>query len=123
MHEFIKSMAGSLSGASSAARAQAIFDQAMAKGSYRWGRKAKLVAGASLAIALREANKSDSLRDIAVSHIVFCQMSHHLDRSFYSCYRTCVDFCSAFFASTSSRSPLPCSQRSSLRRFSCYNSS
>lgn len=37
----------------------------MAKGHYRWGRKAKLTAGASIAITLREAHKSDSLRDIA----------------------------------------------------------
>ncbi|EKM55926.1 uncharacterized protein PHACADRAFT_144858 [Phanerochaete carnosa HHB-10118-sp] len=65
MHEAIRSIAGSLSSTSSATRAQAIFDQAMRKGRYRWGRKAKLIAGASLAIALREANKSDSLRDIA----------------------------------------------------------
>ncbi|KAG1768305.1 hypothetical protein EDD22DRAFT_872581, partial [Suillus occidentalis] len=37
----------------------------MTKGNYKWGRKAKLAAGASMAIALREAHKSDSLRDIA----------------------------------------------------------
>ncbi|GJE98119.1 hypothetical protein PsYK624_143410 [Phanerochaete sordida] len=65
MHEFIRSMASSLSNSSSTARAQAIFDQAMRQGRYRWGRKAKLLAGAALAIALRESNKSDSLRDIA----------------------------------------------------------
>ena len=37
----------------------------MTNGKYRWGRKAKLAAGASIAMALREAHKSDSLRDIA----------------------------------------------------------
>jgi transcription factor IIIB subunit 2 len=37
----------------------------MTRGRYRWGRKAKLTAGASLAIALRESHKPDSLRDIA----------------------------------------------------------
>ena len=48
-------------------RAQGVFDQAMRAGRFRWGRKAKLTAGASLAIALRESHKSDSIRDIAVS--------------------------------------------------------
>ncbi|KIP04803.1 hypothetical protein PHLGIDRAFT_180745 [Phlebiopsis gigantea 11061_1 CR5-6] len=65
MHQFIRTLAGRLSCSSSVSRAQAVFDQAMAQGSFRWGRRAKLLAGASLAIALREANKSDSLRDIA----------------------------------------------------------
>ena len=37
----------------------------MTTGGYRWGRKANLIAGASIAIALRESNKSASLRDIA----------------------------------------------------------
>ena len=50
--------------------AEAIFDQAMARGQFRWGRKAKLIAGASIAIAAREANKSVSLRDIAVSALL-----------------------------------------------------
>ena len=67
MHEFIRTLAGRLSGESSTPRAQAIFDQVMSKAQFRWGRRAKLFAGASLAIAFREANKSDALRDIAVS--------------------------------------------------------
>ena len=71
MHEFIRTLAGRLSSPSSANRGQVIFDQAMEKSNIRWGRKAKLLAGASLAIALREANKSDSLRDIAVSKAIF----------------------------------------------------
>jgi len=37
----------------------------MAAGRYRWGRKAKLIAAASIAIARRESNRSDSLRVIA----------------------------------------------------------
>lgn len=37
----------------------------MAAGRYRWGRRAKLTAGASIAIALRESHKPDFLRDIA----------------------------------------------------------
>lgn len=65
MHEFIQTVASRLAHAGSASRAQTIFDQAMNRGQYRWGRKAKLTAGASVAIALREARKSDALHDIA----------------------------------------------------------
>lgn len=71
MHEFIRTLSGRLGNPSLASRAQTIFDQALSTGGFRWGRKAKLFAGASLAISLREANKSDSLRDIAVSQIIF----------------------------------------------------
>lgn len=71
MHEFIRTLAGRLSAAGVANRGQAVFDQAMAKGNFRWGRPAKLLAGASLAIALRGANKGDSLRDLAVSQTRF----------------------------------------------------
>lgn len=69
MHDFIRSLVLRLSSQGLTARAQGVFDQAMARGKYRWGRKAKLAAGASIAVALREAHKSDSLRDIAVSAI------------------------------------------------------
>ncbi|KDQ59544.1 hypothetical protein JAAARDRAFT_33124 [Jaapia argillacea MUCL 33604] len=49
-----------------APRALTIFDQAKAKDpKFRWGRQAKLLAGVSLAVAFREANQADSLRDIA----------------------------------------------------------
>ena len=41
----------------------------MSKGQFRWGRKAKLTAGASVSIAVRESRKSVSLRDISVSFI------------------------------------------------------
>ena len=67
MHEFIGSIAARLTCRAYAARAQTIFGQAMKKRNVRWGRNAKLTAGASLAIALRESHKSDMLRDIAVS--------------------------------------------------------
>ena len=67
MHEFIRGIAGRLANPGVTVRAQAIFDQAMARGHYRWGRRAKLTAGAALAIALRESHKSDSIRDLAVS--------------------------------------------------------
>ena len=39
----------------------------MSKGQFRWGRKAKLTAGASVSISARESRKSVSLRDISVS--------------------------------------------------------
>ncbi|KAG7452644.1 uncharacterized protein BT62DRAFT_989750 [Guyanagaster necrorhizus] len=65
MHEFIKSLANILSIPASSSRATALFTQAMAAGNFRWGRKAKLVAGACLSIALRESKRPDFLRDIA----------------------------------------------------------
>ncbi|KAI0747668.1 hypothetical protein C8Q80DRAFT_1336730 [Daedaleopsis nitida] len=65
MHEFIRTLAVRLSNPGVTPRAQGIFDQAMRVGQYRWGRKAKLTAGAALAIALRESHKSDAIRDIA----------------------------------------------------------
>ncbi|KAH8102866.1 hypothetical protein BXZ70DRAFT_926915 [Cristinia sonorae] len=65
MHEFIRSVTMKLSNPGVAGRAQHIFDSSMQRGRYRWGRKAKLTAGASVAIALREASKADSIRDIA----------------------------------------------------------
>ncbi|KAG2158412.1 uncharacterized protein EDB93DRAFT_1076815 [Suillus bovinus] len=65
MSIFITSVLTKLKNPGLSPRAEAIFTQAMTKGKYRWGRKAKLAAGASMAIALREAHKSDSLRDIA----------------------------------------------------------
>ncbi|KAG1803593.1 uncharacterized protein HD556DRAFT_1226547 [Suillus plorans] len=65
MSIFITSVLTKLQNPGLSPRAEAIFTQAMTKGKYRWGRKAKLAAGASMAIALREAHKSDSLRDIA----------------------------------------------------------
>ncbi|KAI0350082.1 hypothetical protein OH77DRAFT_1593777 [Trametes cingulata] len=65
MHEFIRTLSTRLSNPGITSRAQGIFDQAMTRGHYRWGRRAKLTAGAALAIALRESHKSDSIRDIA----------------------------------------------------------
>ncbi|KAL1947434.1 hypothetical protein VTO73DRAFT_14395 [Trametes versicolor] len=65
MHEFIRTIATRQSNPGITSRAQGIFDRAMRRGHYRWGRRAKLTAGAALAIALRESHKSDSIRDIA----------------------------------------------------------
>ncbi|GLB35406.1 hypothetical protein LshimejAT787_0209710 [Lyophyllum shimeji] len=65
MAQFISSLAVSINAPGLSPRATIIFNQAMAAGKFRWGRKAKLVAGASLAVALREYRRPDSLSDIA----------------------------------------------------------
>ncbi|KAH7910653.1 hypothetical protein BJ138DRAFT_1152434 [Hygrophoropsis aurantiaca] len=65
MSTFITSVLARLNSPGLSPRAETLFTQAMTAAKYRWGRKAKLAAGASIAIALREAHKSDSLRDIA----------------------------------------------------------
>ncbi len=67
MHTFIASVLSKLSAPGMAPRAQSIFDEVMKRGQLRWGRKARLAAGASIAVALREAHRGDSIRDIAVS--------------------------------------------------------
>ncbi|KAJ7582857.1 hypothetical protein C8J56DRAFT_865148 [Mycena floridula] len=63
IHGFIKSLSTSLH--LPILRAETIFDQAMSTGRFRWGRKAQLVAGASVSIALRQAKRPDSIRQIA----------------------------------------------------------
>ncbi|TFK42969.1 hypothetical protein BDQ12DRAFT_719804 [Crucibulum laeve] len=63
--EFIKSLAVSMNAPGLSPRAATLFNQAKAASHFRWGRKAKLVAGACLSIALRESKRPDSLRDIA----------------------------------------------------------
>lgn len=70
MHTLIASVLSKLSNGGLAPRAQSLFEQVMKRGQLRWGRKAKLAAGASIVVALREAHRSDSIRDIAVSPIL-----------------------------------------------------
>jgi transcription factor IIIB subunit 2 len=65
MHDLIQSLASMLSATGAASRAKSLFSQAMARGHFRWGRKARLIAAAALAIALRESQKPDSISDIA----------------------------------------------------------
>lgn len=66
MQKFVHSVAGSLGHPGLVPRALTLFNQARGKTpKFRWGHKAKCLAGASLAIALRESNKADSLRDIS----------------------------------------------------------
>jgi len=65
MSEFIKSLALSLNAAGLSPRAITLFNQAKSASNFRWGQKSKAIAAACLAIALRESNRPDSLRDIA----------------------------------------------------------
>lgn len=81
-HEFIRTILNKLSNPGLAARAQAIFNQVMARGQYRWGRRTELAAGASIVIALRESHKNDSVRDIAVSFNFFLSVPSFPSLSF-----------------------------------------
>ncbi|KIY68639.1 hypothetical protein CYLTODRAFT_351111 [Cylindrobasidium torrendii FP15055 ss-10] len=65
MNQWITSLASALSASGLAQRTCHLFNQAMKAGQFRWGRKAKLVAGACLSIALRESKRPDSRVDIA----------------------------------------------------------
>ncbi|PPQ66441.1 hypothetical protein CVT26_011199 [Gymnopilus dilepis] len=63
--DFIKSLALSLNATGLSPRAITLFNQVRAADNFQWGEKSKRVAAACLAIALRESNRPDSLRDIA----------------------------------------------------------
>jgi len=65
MAEFIASLAASFSATGLAPRAIALFHQVRSVSNFRWGNKSRSVAAACLAIALRESNRPDALRDIA----------------------------------------------------------
>lgn len=65
MRELVAALASRIGYPALAARAVNIFELAMQKGNFRFGRKARLVAGASLIIALRENQKGETVRDIA----------------------------------------------------------
>ena len=77
MHEYVRSLANSMGTLGAVARAQGLFDQAMQRGKFRWGRRAKLVAGVSVIIAMREAKKGGSLRDVAVGILLSLLWSRH----------------------------------------------
>ncbi|PPQ81224.1 hypothetical protein CVT25_015748 [Psilocybe cyanescens] len=64
--EFIKSLAVSLDASGLSPRAITLFNQVKSANSFRWGQKSRSVAAACLAIALRESNRPDLLRDIAL---------------------------------------------------------
>ncbi|EPT06228.1 hypothetical protein FOMPIDRAFT_1109667 [Fomitopsis schrenkii] len=84
IHSFIQALAVRVSARGAAERAQTLFDQAMSRDKFRWGRKSKRMAGAALAIALRESKKSDALRDIA---FILEETPETLGRSFSSLAR------------------------------------
>ncbi|KDQ18458.1 hypothetical protein BOTBODRAFT_512433 [Botryobasidium botryosum FD-172 SS1] len=65
LHNTIQNLLTRLSHSGLAPRAINLFDLAMKKGGYRWGKKATLVAGASMAIAMRELNKGETLDSLA----------------------------------------------------------
>ncbi|KAJ6496542.1 hypothetical protein C8R47DRAFT_1318207 [Mycena vitilis] len=66
MHWFIKNLARAAFVSGTTDRAYNLFEQAMAAGQYRWGRAAKLVAGACISIALRQSNRPDMFPDLAL---------------------------------------------------------
>ncbi len=63
--DFIESLARSLNATGLSPRAMTLFRQAKEAIQFRWGRKAKLIAGTCLAVALRQSDRPDCLRDIA----------------------------------------------------------
>ncbi|KIM49415.1 hypothetical protein M413DRAFT_107467 [Hebeloma cylindrosporum] len=65
MAEFIKSLAVSFGATGLSPRAIALFNQTRSSTHFRWGKKSRTVAAACLAIALRESNRPDCLRDLA----------------------------------------------------------
>jgi len=65
MTEFMGSLSHSFNATGLSSRAMNIFHKAKETIHFRWGRSAKLVAGACLAVALRESNRPDCLRDIS----------------------------------------------------------
>ncbi|TFK27389.1 hypothetical protein FA15DRAFT_666470 [Coprinopsis marcescibilis] len=65
MGNFIISLAVSMNASGLSPRAITLFNQAKAIGYFRWGRRAKVVAGACLSIALRESYRPDSIADIS----------------------------------------------------------
>ena len=67
MREYVSTLASRVGHPALFTRSLFVFEQAMERGRYRYGRKARLVAGASLAISLREAHKGETIKDIAVS--------------------------------------------------------
>ena len=67
LHESIRTLAVRLAHPGIAPRAQALFDLALHRASLRWGRPAKLAAGAAVLFALREAGCPDATPDLAVS--------------------------------------------------------
>ncbi|TEB36214.1 hypothetical protein FA13DRAFT_1787687 [Coprinellus micaceus] len=81
MGHFIKSLAVSMNAPGLTPRATTLFNQARAIGFFKWGSRARTVAGACLSLALREASRPDSIHDIAT--LLRCS-PHLLSRTFIS---------------------------------------
>ncbi|KAJ7751992.1 hypothetical protein B0H16DRAFT_1723771 [Mycena metata] len=65
MQRFIRDLTRAAFVSGVAERAYNLFEKAMRAGPYRWGRTAKLVAGACISIALRQSNRPDMFVDLA----------------------------------------------------------
>lgn len=66
---FINTLAARIGHGGLAERTFFLFRSAMDSGQFKWGIKSKLVAGACLSIALREANLTETVGEIAVSAV------------------------------------------------------
>lgn len=66
MANFIKSLAVSMNASGLTPRATVLFTQAKSIGYFRWGSRARTVAGACLSLALRESKRPDSIHDISI---------------------------------------------------------
>ncbi|KAH8117521.1 hypothetical protein DFH11DRAFT_1724511 [Phellopilus nigrolimitatus] len=65
MRQYTEALAKRIGHPALSTRALYLFELAMEKGRFRYGKKARLVSGASLAIALREGQKGETIKDIA----------------------------------------------------------
>lgn len=70
MRQYTVALASRIGHSALGTRTLFLSESAMQKGKFRYGRKARLVAGAALAIALRENQKGETMRDIAASLII-----------------------------------------------------
>ncbi|KAL5533031.1 hypothetical protein ACEPAF_4807 [Sanghuangporus sanghuang] len=78
MREYISALAHRIGHPSLSGRTLFLFELAMERGRFRYGKRARLVAAACLAIALRENHKGETIRDIAYvindSHIALARI-------------------------------------------------
>ncbi|KAL5529117.1 hypothetical protein ACEPAG_5091 [Sanghuangporus baumii] len=78
MREYISALAHRIGHPSLSSRTLFLFELAMERGRFRYGKRARLVAAACLAIVLRENHKGETLKDIAYvindSHIALARV-------------------------------------------------
>jgi transcription factor IIIB subunit 2 len=67
MHQYIESILRNISQSGLKDRATYLFNLAMDRAGYRWGRQAKLAAGACIMIALNESQRGETTATLAVS--------------------------------------------------------